>query len=114
MTEEELRKSDRRRLVRKIVGHLDEFPRQYAALETAMAAFGDDFDLAHFKTAFDTSDDMDAYNRAQAVERALGRVQNFVAQMAISGARLAGLRLKRPTVTVLPPSRPLQHCVTPG
>lgn len=35
---------------------------------------------------------MDAYNRAQAIERGLGRVQNYVAQLSITGAKLAGLK----------------------
>ncbi len=56
-----------------------------------MAAFGGDFDLKLFKEAFDTVDDMDAYNRVQAVERALGRVQNFVADLAQAGVKLAQL-----------------------
>jgi uncharacterized protein YutE (UPF0331/DUF86 family) len=56
-----------------------------------MAAFGGDFDLKLFKEAFDTVDDMDAYNRVQAVERALGRVQNFVADLAQAGVKLAHL-----------------------
>lgn len=56
-----------------------------------MAAFGGDFDLRLFKEAFDTVDDMDAYNRVQAVERALGRVQNFVADLAQAGVKLAHL-----------------------
>jgi uncharacterized protein YutE (UPF0331/DUF86 family) len=56
-----------------------------------MAAFGGDFDLKLFKDAFDTVDDMDAYNRVQAVERALGRVQNFVADLAQAGVKLARL-----------------------
>jgi hypothetical protein len=30
----------------QIVEHLEDFPRQYAALENAMAEFGPDFDLA--------------------------------------------------------------------
>jgi 7-keto-8-aminopelargonate synthetase-like enzyme len=34
---------------------------------------------------------MDAYNRVQAVERAVGRVQNYVADLADAGAKLAGL-----------------------
>ncbi len=71
--------------------HLEDFPRQYAALETAMAAFGDDFDLERFKEAFETAEDLEAYNRVQAVERAVGRVQNFVAELAIAGVGLAGL-----------------------
>lgn len=79
----------------EIVEHLEDFPRQYAALENAMAEFGVGFDLKAFKAAFDSTTDMDAYNRAQAVERALGRVQNYVAQLAITGAKLAGLQLAK-------------------
>jgi uncharacterized protein YutE (UPF0331/DUF86 family) len=78
------------------VRHLEDFPRQYAALETAMAEFGDDFDLVRFKRAFNTIEDMEAYNRVQAVERALGRVQNFVAELADAGANLA--ELPRPRI----------------
>jgi hypothetical protein len=89
--ERDPRKADVRRWQREIVRHLEAFPRQYGALESAMAAFGSDFDLQQFKSAFDTYDDMEAYNRAQAVERALGRVQNFVAQLAISGVKVAQL-----------------------
>lgn len=33
----------------------------------------------------------DAYNRVQAVERAVGRVQNYVGELADAGAKLAGL-----------------------
>lgn len=70
--------------------HLEELPRQYAALEHAMAAFGE-FDLQLFKRAFNTDEDIDAYNQVQAVERALGRVQNFVAELAEAGVKLAQL-----------------------
>ena len=55
-----------------------------------MAAFGGDFDLQAFKQAFATADDMDAYNRVQALERAVGRVQNFVTRLADAGSKLAG------------------------
>jgi hypothetical protein len=54
-----------------------------------MAAFGDDFDLRQFKVAFDTTDDMDAYNRVQAVERGLGRIQNYVSDLSQVGVKLA-------------------------
>ncbi len=57
-----------------------------------MTAFGD-FDLQEFKRAFDTTDDLEAYNRVQAVERALARVQNFVAELAQAGSKLAQLPL---------------------
>jgi uncharacterized protein YutE (UPF0331/DUF86 family) len=92
MADAEPRKADRRRRQREIVRHLEEFSRQYAALETAMAAFGEDFDLQRFKDAFNTRDDMEDYNRAQALERAVGRVQNFVAELAEAGVKLARLR----------------------
>jgi uncharacterized protein YutE (UPF0331/DUF86 family) len=87
----EPRKADLKRWRRDIIRHLEDFPRQYAALERAMAAFGGDFDLRQFKAAFDTLEDLDAYNRVQAVERALGRVQNFVADLAQTGVKLARL-----------------------
>jgi uncharacterized protein YutE (UPF0331/DUF86 family) len=91
MAGREPRKADLSRWRTEIVRRLEEFPRQYAALESAMAAFGGDFDLGLFKEAFNTDDDMEAYNRVQAVERALARVQNFVAELAVAGAKLAAL-----------------------
>ena len=72
-----------------IVRHLEDLPRQYAALEHAMASFGEDVALQQFKSAHNTLDDMDAYNRVQAVERALGRVQNYVGELAEAGVKLA-------------------------
>ncbi len=86
---------ERQRWRVEVIEHLGDFPRQYAALENAMAEFGESFDLQQFKVAFESTTDMDAYNRAQAVERALGRVQNYVAQLSITGAKLAGLRLAK-------------------
>jgi hypothetical protein len=67
------RKAERARWRDIIIGHLKDFPRQYAALENALNAFGDDFELPAFKAASDTTDDMEAYNRVQAVERAVAR-----------------------------------------
>lgn len=60
-----------------------------------MAAFGENFDLVTFKRAFNTTEDMEAYNRVQAVERALARVQNFVAELADAGVNLAELPRRR-------------------
>lgn len=91
MADREARKVDERRWRLTIVRHLEDLPRQYAALENAMAAFGDDFDLQQFKVAYNTTEDMDAYNRVQAVERAIGRVQNYVGELADAGAKLVGL-----------------------
>lgn len=88
---DEPRKADLRRWREEIVDLLEDFPRQYAALEAAMGAFGEDFDLAQFKRAYETDTDMEAYNRVQAVERALGRVQNYVADLSIAAMKLARL-----------------------
>jgi hypothetical protein len=91
MADPPVRSVDRKRWRLAVVRHLEDLPRQYAALENAMAAFGDDFDLQQFKAAHNTTEDMDAYNRVQAVERAVGRVQNYVAELAQAGAKLAEL-----------------------
>ncbi len=79
----------------EVVSHLEDFPRQLLALESAMEEFGDDFDLKEFKRAFDDEADIKAYNRVQAVERAFSRVQNYVSQLSLDGAALAGLKLPR-------------------
>lgn len=86
----------RKRWAQSVGRHLEEFPRQYGALETAMGSFGNDFDLSEFKEAFNTKDDLEAYNRVQAVERGIGRVQNFIAELAESGARLADVPIELP------------------
>jgi len=91
----EPRKVDHKRWRLRISERLEDFPRQHAALESAMAEFGEDFDAKRFKLAYESQTDMEAYNRAQAVERALGRVQNYVAEMAIDGSKLAGLKRAR-------------------
>jgi uncharacterized protein YutE (UPF0331/DUF86 family) len=84
-------RADRNRWQRDIVRRLEDFPRQYAALENAMGVFGEDFDLKAFKDAYNTTEDMDAYNRVQSLERAMSRLQNFVAELAEAGAKLAQL-----------------------
>jgi uncharacterized protein YutE (UPF0331/DUF86 family) len=83
--------ADRNRWRRDIVRRLEDFPRQYSALENAMGVFGEDFDLQAFKEAFNTAEDMDAYNRVQAVEHAVSRLQNFVAELAEAAVKLAQL-----------------------
>lgn len=91
MPDRDARPADLMRWRSAIVRHLEDLPRQYAALEHAMASFGEDFDLQQFKAAYNTIEDMDAYNRVQAVERALGRVQNYVGELAEAGVKLAAL-----------------------
>jgi hypothetical protein len=70
---------------------MEDFPRQVAALESAKAEFGEDFSLVRFKEAYNAVDDPRTYNRAQSVERAVGRVQNYLTDLAVDGVRLTGL-----------------------
>jgi uncharacterized protein YutE (UPF0331/DUF86 family) len=92
MSGREVRKAESTHWANSILRHLEDFPRQYRALETAMAAFGADFDIAAFKEAFNTTEDLEAYNRVQALERATGRVQSYVAELAEAGVGLARLQ----------------------
>jgi uncharacterized protein YutE (UPF0331/DUF86 family) len=81
----------RRRWAREVRDLLVDFPRQHAALRNAMDAFDSDFDLTAFKRAFEETSDMELYNRAQAVEHGVARVQTYVAELAIAGTKLAAL-----------------------
>ena len=60
MAGDDPRKVELARWRREIVSHLEDFPRQYAALDAAMATFGEDFNPARFKAAYETRTDMDA------------------------------------------------------
>jgi hypothetical protein len=91
----EPRRAQRKRWALRISERLEDFPRQHEALEASMGEFGAGFELRRFKTAYESHADLQAYNRAQAVERGLGRVQNYVAELAIDGSRLAGLKPTR-------------------
>ena len=77
------RKVDIRRWRLRITERLEDFSRQYEALQSAMEEFGPDFDLKQFKNAYERKADFAAYNRAQAVERGLARIQNDIAEVAI-------------------------------
>lgn len=89
------KRKSRAHLLTEIVAHLEDFPRQLLALETAMERFGEDFELSQFKPSFDGDDGSEAYNHVQAVERGFARVQNYIAQLSISGVALAGLDLPK-------------------
>jgi hypothetical protein len=82
-------------LRREVVAHMEDFPRQLLALETAMEKFDEDFELSEFKPAFEGRAGSEAYNQVQAVERGFARVQNYIAQLAQNGARLADLELPK-------------------
>lgn len=82
-----------RRLRNEIVERLDNLPEEIQALESAMEEFGEDFQLQEFKLAFEKKAGLKAYNKVQAVERAFGRVQNYVVELAERGSQLAQLGL---------------------
>lgn len=91
MTPRELRKAERARLRRKVSEHLADFSNQYEALKFAMEGFGADFDLRRFKEAFNSPQERETYRDVQAVERAAGRVQGYLGDLARDGVRLADL-----------------------
>jgi uncharacterized protein YutE (UPF0331/DUF86 family) len=82
-----------RRRQKKVVDELINLPREHEALEFAMAAFGPDFDLITLKQALRPNAEIELYSKVQALERAITRVQNILADLAISGAKLGGLVL---------------------
>jgi uncharacterized protein YutE (UPF0331/DUF86 family) len=84
---------DLRRWKKEVVDELGNLPREHEALEYAMAEFGGDFDLRELKKALEPTADIARYNRAQALERAVTRTQNMLADLAIAGAKLGGLPL---------------------
>ncbi|MDX6654604.1 MAG: hypothetical protein QOH18_1314 [Solirubrobacterales bacterium] len=87
------RRADVRRWKKKIVDELGNLPREHEALEYAMAEFGVSFDLNELKRAMLPDAEIALYSRVQALERAVTRVQNILADLAIAGAKLGGLTL---------------------
>jgi uncharacterized protein YutE (UPF0331/DUF86 family) len=84
---------DLRRWQNEIVEGLANLPREHEALEYAMGRFGATFELGELKEALDPRADVALYSRVQALERAVTRVQNILADLAIAGAKLGGLTL---------------------
>jgi len=89
------RNIDRKRWRRSLVDHLADYPRQLEALRFSVRTFGPDFDIAEFARAF-SSDEPELYTRIQAIERALGQLQSYIAAMASDGTKLAGLPRRAP------------------
>jgi uncharacterized protein YutE (UPF0331/DUF86 family) len=79
----------------EVNARLEDLPLQIEALQSAMEEFSDDFKLTEFKPAFERRSGIKAYNKVQAVERAFGRVQNYVVELSEYGLRLAGLELPK-------------------
>ena len=95
---------DQKRWRRSLVDHLEDYPRQLEALRFSARTFGPDFGLAQLADAF-SSDEPELYTRVQAIERALGRLQSYMAAMAEDGTKLAGL-VRRATQDREPRAQP--------
>lgn len=80
-----------RALKAKIRDRVTDVRRHLIALRTAMAEFGDDFDLDEFKQAHD-GDDPAALNRVNAVERGVDKLYNTIAELTAFGLELATVR----------------------
>lgn len=83
---------DRKRSRQAIIRQLEDFPRQLDALRFGVERL----DLRAFEQAFD-SNDPEVYTAVQAIERGFGRLQNYMADMAAEGTKLAGLARRRNT-----------------
>jgi len=83
-----------RALKAKIRDRVADVRRHLVALRTAMAEFGEDFDLEQFQQAYD-SDDPVLLNRVKAVERGVDQLYNYVAELAAFGLELAEVRTRR-------------------
>jgi hypothetical protein len=83
-----------RALKAKIRDRVGDVRRHLLALRTAMAAFGDDFELDAFRKAYASADPVEL-NRVKAVERGVDQLYNYVAELAAFGLELAELRGRR-------------------
>jgi uncharacterized protein YutE (UPF0331/DUF86 family) len=85
-----VRPIDRKRWRQRLTARLEDFPRQLDTLRYSTQRFEPDFDRAAFAAAFE-SENPELYSRVQAVERGYGRLQNYVAEIAIDAVNLAEL-----------------------
>lgn len=92
-----LEASDLRRaraLKAKIGDRVSDVRRHLLALRTAMAEFGDDFELDAFRVAYSSEDPVEL-NRVKAVERGVDQLYNYIAELTAFGLELAELRGRR-------------------
>jgi uncharacterized protein YutE (UPF0331/DUF86 family) len=80
-----------RALKAKIRDRVTDVRRHLVALRTAMAEFGEDFELERFRAAY-ASDDPVLLNRVKAVERGVDQLYSYVVELAASGLELAEVR----------------------
>ncbi len=83
-----------RALKAKVRDRVSDVRRHLVALRTAMAEFGDDFDLEIFRAAYSSEDPVEL-NRVKAVERGVDQLYNYIAELAAFGLELAELRGRR-------------------
>jgi uncharacterized protein YutE (UPF0331/DUF86 family) len=82
-----------RALKAKIRDRVSDVRRHLIALRTAMADFGENFDLEAFQAAYDSEDPV-ALNRVKAVERGVDQLYNYIAELAAFGLELAEIRTR--------------------
>jgi uncharacterized protein YutE (UPF0331/DUF86 family) len=78
----------------RIRDRVSDVRRHLVALRTAMAEFGEDFDLDAFQRAYDSDDPLEL-NRVKAVERGVDQLYNYIAELAALGLELAEVRARR-------------------
>ena len=82
-----------RALKAKIRDRVSDVRRHLVALRTAMAEFGEDFDLDSFQVAYG-SDDPLLLNQVKAVERGVDQLYNYIAELTAFGLELAEIRAR--------------------
>jgi uncharacterized protein YutE (UPF0331/DUF86 family) len=88
----EIHDPDRARILKtKIRARVGDVRRHLVALRTAMADFGEDFELDAFRSAY-ASAEPSLLNRVKAVERGVDQLYNYIAELARYGLELAELR----------------------
>jgi uncharacterized protein YutE (UPF0331/DUF86 family) len=83
-----------RALKAKIGDRISDVRRHLLALRTAMAEFGNDFELDTFRVAYSSEDPVEL-NRVKAVERGVDQLYNYIAELTAFGLELAELRGRR-------------------
>ncbi len=82
-----------RALKAKIRDRVADVRRHLIALRTAMAEFGEDFDLDAFRAAHESEDPV-ALNQVKAVERGVDQLYNYIAELTAFGLELAEVRVR--------------------
>lgn len=84
-----------RALKAKIRDRVSDVRRHLVALRTAMAEFGEDFDLDAFQLAYASADPA-RLNQVKAIERGVDQLYNYVVELTAFGLELAEARDDEP------------------